>query len=221
VGREPGLKIIQNILKTKKQVKIPQCPKTAIFRVPIEALYKYFSKFSPLSGEAMKAISGISSLVLIRKNQDLQPIGHTCKTIYFLKKGVARIYYYKEDIDITESFSFENNIVVRFESLFAGQPSKKGIQAIEDSEFIAINAPQLFKLYDKFPEIEHLFRKITESQLVENINRVESIQFNTAEERYNSLIREAPDVLKRVPLKYVASYLGITPVSLSRIRGQR
>jgi CRP-like cAMP-binding protein len=221
VGREPGLKIIQNILKTKKQVKIPQCPKTAIFRVPIEALYKYFSKFSPLSGEAMKAISGISSLVLIRKNQDLQPIGHTCKTIYFLKKGVARIYYYKEDIDITESFSFENNIVVRFESLFAGRPSKKGIQAIEDSEFIAINAPQLFKLYDKFPEIEHLFRKITESQLVENINRVESIQFNTAEERYNSLIREAPDVLKRVPLKYVASYLGITPVSLSRIRGQR
>lgn len=187
----------------------------------MEALLKYFTKFSPLSLEAKEAISKISTIVKVKKNLDLQPIGHTCKTIYFLKKGVARIYYFKEDIDITESFAFENNIVVRFESLFAGQPSKKGIQTIEDSEFIAINAGQLSKLYDNFPEIDRLFRKIAEAQLVENINRVESIQFNTAEERYKSLIKEAPDVLKRVPLKYVASFLGITPVSLSRIRGQK
>jgi CRP-like cAMP-binding protein len=187
----------------------------------MESLFKYLEKFSQLSDEAKEAISRISGFVEVKKNKDLQPIGHTCKTIYFLKKGLARIYYYKEDIDITESFSFENKIVVRFESLFAGQPSKKGIQAIEDSEFIAINAIQLSKLYDKFPEIERLFRKITEAELVENINRVESIQFNTAEERYKGLIKEAPNVLKRVPLKYVASYLGITPVSLSRIRGQK
>ncbi len=187
----------------------------------MESLLKYLEKFNPLSKEAETSISQISQLVKVKKNEDLQPIGHTCKTIYFLKKGVARIYYYKEDIDITESFSFENNIVVRFESLFAGQPSKKGIQALEDSEFIAINAGQLSKLYDKHPEIERIFRKIKEAELVGNINRVESIQFNTAEERYNSLIKEAPDVLKRVPLKYVASYLGITPVSLSRIRGSR
>lgn len=186
----------------------------------MEALLAYLTKLSPLSNEAKEAIFKIFTLVQVKKSQDLQPIGHTCKTIYFLKKGVARIYYYKEDIDVTESFSFENNIVVRFESLFAGQPSKKGIQAIEDSEFIAINAVLLFKLYDTYPEIERLFRKITEAELVANINRVESIQFNTAEERYNSLIKETPDVLKRVPLKYVASYLGITPVSLSRIRGQ-
>jgi CRP-like cAMP-binding protein len=187
----------------------------------MEALFKYLSEFNPLSNEAKEAIADISSTVQVKKKQDLQPIGHTCKTIYFLKKGVARIFYYKEGIDITESFSFENNIVVRFESLFAGQPSKKGIQALEDSEFIAINAVQLSKLYDRFPEIERLFRKITEEELVENINRVESIQFNTAEERYNSLIKQAPDILKRVPLKYIASYLGITPVSLSRIRGQK
>lgn len=187
----------------------------------MEALFKYFQKLSPLSKEAQIALSQISTIVKVKKNENLQPIGHTCKTIYFLKSGLARIYYFKEDVDITESFSFENSIVVRFESLFAGQPSKKGIQAIENSEFIAINAVQLAKLYDKFPEIERLFRKLTESSLVENINRIESIQFNTAEERYKSLIKEAPDVLKRVPLKYVASFLGITPVSLSRIRGHK
>ncbi len=187
----------------------------------LEALLKYFQSLSPLSKEAQVAISQISAIVTVQKNENLQPIGHTCKTIYFLKKGLARIYYFKDDIDITESFSFENNIVVRFESLIAGQPSKKGIQALENSEFIAISAAKLFKLYDKFPEIERLFRKITENSLVENINRVESIQFNTAEERYKALLKDAPDVLKRVPLKYVASFLGITQVSLSRIRGQK
>ena len=78
---------------------------------------------------------------------------------------------------------------------------------------------QLFKLYDKFPEIERLFRLIFESAYVGTVDRIEGIQFHSAEERYNALMKEAPDVLKRVPLKYIASYLGITQVSLSRIRG--
>jgi hypothetical protein len=67
--------------------------------------------------------------------------------------------------------------------------------------------------------IERLFRKIFEVAYVDTINRIESLQFHSAEERYKALLREAPDVLKRVPLKYVASFLGITQVSLSRIRG--
>ena len=187
----------------------------------MNSLFQYLQNFYPLSKEAQKAISEISQTVLIKKNTDLQSIGHTCKTIYFLKKGVARIYYFKDGIDITESFSFENNIVVRFESLFTSQPSKKAIQVLEDSELVAINSPKLFKLYDQFPETERLFRKIFEAALVDTVNRVESIQFHTAEERYKHLMHEAPDVLKRVPLKYIASYLGITPVSLSRIRAQK
>ncbi|MFO0357021.1 MAG: Crp/Fnr family transcriptional regulator [Sphingobacteriaceae bacterium] len=184
-------------------------------------LITYLKGTSPLSKQAEAAIISISKLQEVKKNTDLQPIGHTCKTIYFLKKGVARIYYFKEHNDITESFSFENNIVVRYESLFTGKPSKKAIQLLEDAEVIAIKANELFKLYDQFPDIERLFRKIFENALVDTVNRVESIQFHTAEERYNALIKEAPDVLKRVPLKYIASYLGITPVSLSRIRGQK
>ena len=107
------------------------------------------------------------------------------------------------------------------ESLFTGKPSRKAIQILEDAEIIAINANQLFKLYDTFPEIERLFRKIFEAAYVETVNRIEGIQFHSAEERYNALLSQAPNVLIRVPLKYVASYLGITQVSLSRIRGHR
>lgn len=187
----------------------------------MDLLFQYFSNFNRLSKEAEKAIEEISNIVISKKNKDLQPIGHTCKTIYFINKGLARIYYIKDGIDITESFAFENNIIARVESLFTGKPSKKAIQILEDAEIVAINANQLFKLYDTFPEIERLFRKIFEAAYVNTINRIEGMQFHTAEERYKALISEAPNVLQRVPLKYVASYLGITQVSLSRIRGMR
>jgi CRP-like cAMP-binding protein len=187
----------------------------------MDALFQYFKKFNPLSTEAEKAIAEISNIVTIKKNKDLQPIGHTCKTIYFIKKGVARINYFKDGIDITEQFFFENSIIARVESLFTGKPSRKAIQILEDAEIIAINSTQLFKLYDTYPEIERLFRKIFEAAYVETVNRIEGMQFHSAEERYNALLNEAPNVLMRVPLKYVASFLGITQVSLSRIRGHR
>jgi len=185
------------------------------------SLFQYFKKFNPLSKEAEQAVAEISSIITIKKNINLQPIGHTCKTIYFIKKGVARIYYFKDGIDITEGFFFENSIIARVESLFTGKPSRKAIQILEDAEIIAINANQLFKLYDSFPEIERLFRKIFEAAYVETVNRIEGIQFHSAEERYKLLLSEAPNVLMKVPLKYVASCLGITQVSLSRIRGHR
>lgn len=184
-------------------------------------LFKYFKKYNSISKEAEEAIAAISSIITMGKNKDLQPIGHTCKTIYFINKGIARIYYYKDGIDITESFSFENNLIARVESLFTGKPSRKAIQILEDAEIVAINANELFKLYDTFPEIERLFRKIFEAAYVETVNRIEGMQFHPAEERYKALLTEAPNILLKVPLKYVASYLGITQVSLSRIRGQR
>ena len=184
-------------------------------------LFNFFKQYTFLSKEAETAIAEICTVSTVKKNSDLQPIGHTCKTIYFISKGMARIYYFKDGIDITENFYFENNIIARVESLFTGKPSRKAIQILEDAEVIGINAGSLFRLYDQFPAIERLFRKIFEAAYVETVNRIESLQFHTAEERYKDLLQEAPDILKKIPLKYIASYLGITPVSLSRIRGIR
>src|SRR3989344_3824465 len=172
----------------------------------MDALFTFFKSFNSLSKEAENAIAEISKVITVKKNTDLQPIGHTCKTIYFINKGLARIYYFKDGVDITESFAFENNIIARVESLFTGKPSRKAIQILEDAEIVAINSTLLFKLYDKFPEIERLFRLIFEAAYVGTVERIEGIQFHTAEERYKALIKEAPDVLKRVPLKFVASY---------------
>ena len=184
----------------------------------MQPLLDYLQNFEKLSPEAENAILEICAEISFSKNKDLQPIGHTCRTIYFINKGIARIYYLKDGIDITESFAQENNFIARVESLFSGKPSKKAIQVLEDANITAINATQLFKLYDQFHEIERAFRKIFEAAYVDTVNRIESIQFHTAEERYRQLIEETPDIIKRVPLKYISSYLGITQVSLSRIR---
>lgn len=181
----------------------------------------YIKTIHPLlSPEAVKALVGICTTQTFKKNADVQAIGHTCRTIYFIKKGALRVYYFKGDTDITESLEFENAFVARIESLVTGQPSRKGIQAIEDTVLIAINADQLIALYDTYIEIERLIKKIFLSVFIATINRLESIQFHSAEVRYANLLNEHPDMFKRVPLKYIASYLGITQVSLSRIRAK-
>jgi CRP-like cAMP-binding protein len=183
----------------------------------MEELYRYFDQFYLLNQASRDALEKTCSEVLLPKNELLQPFGHTCKTIYYIKSGIARIFYYKDGTDITEYFAFENNIVARVESLFTGQPSKKAIQMLEDSHLIAIHVPGLYQLYDTFPQIERLFRLIFEAGYVETVNRMESLQFHTAEERYLDLLKK-PNIIQRIPLKHIASYLGITQVSLSRIR---
>ncbi|MES2397682.1 MAG: Crp/Fnr family transcriptional regulator [Bacteroidota bacterium] len=187
----------------------------------MEALFQQIKTIYPISKEAERSLAEICTEVHFKKSTDVQPIGHTCKTIYFVKKGCVRIYYFKDATGITESFEFENAFVARAESLFTGKPSRKAIQAIEDTVLIAIDSNKLFKLFDSYHDLERLFRKIIEAAYVNTVNRIESLQFNTADERYFNLLKDHTNILKRVPLKFIASYLGITQVSLSRIRAHK
>jgi CRP-like cAMP-binding protein len=176
----------------------------------------------PLSPAALDAILSITSELSVPRGSVVQAIGKSCKNLYFINKGSLRIFYYKDGIDITESFEFENSFVARGESLLTMKPSTKGIETIEDTELMVLYTPALFALFDKWVEVERMFSKIIEQAYIQLINRMESIQFHTANERYKMLLTENPKAIQRIPLKYIASYLGITQVSLSRIRaGQR
>lgn len=185
----------------------------------MEELSAHIIKTYNIDKETFELLLSVCTEQSFSKNHNIQQIGHTCKTIYFVKKGIVRIFYFKDEVDITESFEPEDSFVARAESLFTGEPSKKGIQTIEDTTVIAIDSVKLFKLFEQSHELERLFRKIIESSYVKTVKRLESLQFHSAEERYKHLIKESPDIIKRVPLKHIASYLGITQVSLSRIRG--
>lgn len=190
-----------------------------IEKTALEGFLNFLQKIQPLSAESEASILALCSLNKVGKNQNLQDIGQRCRTIYFVKEGLARIFYLKDGIEVTEYFAFQNDLIIRAESLFTGKPSKKAIQALENTVFISIPSEALFQLFDQKPEIERLFRKIIEQAYVATVHRMEAIQFQTAEERYALLLEEKPDLINRIPLKHVASYLGITQVSLSRIRG--
>ena len=122
---------------------------------------------------------------------------------------------------MTEGFYEPFCLIARVESLFGSLPSKKGIQVLEDSEVWSISTKQLFAHYENHRDLERLFSRLFERSYVQTIQRIENLQFHTAEERYELLAKDQPEVLRRIPLKYIASFLGITQVSLSRIRAKK
>jgi CRP-like cAMP-binding protein len=183
-------------------------------------LFQYFKEIQPLSTATEMAVIALCALKEFKKNEEIQAVGATCKTIYFVLSGLARIYYPKDGNEVTEYFAFENDLIIRAESLFTEQPSKKAIQALDDSLLVAIPAYPLFQLFDSYPDLERLFRKLVQIAYVDTLKRMEGIQFLNAEERYTKLVNERPEMVLHIPLKHIASFLGITQVSLSRIRSQ-
>ncbi|SEJ09559.1 cAMP-binding domain of CRP or a regulatory subunit of cAMP-dependent protein kinases [Cyclobacterium xiamenense] len=180
-------------------------------------LFAFFDTIYPISAKAKEALKQLIREQRHAKNEIVQGIGSRCRTVYLVKTGGARIFYYKDGNDITEHFAFENELIVRAESLFTGNPTSKGIQAIDDTTLLAIDSEKLFQLYDQHHDLERLFRLIFEREYVHTVKRLESLQFKSARERYLELL-ETTDFVQKIPLKYIASYLGITQVSLSRIR---
>ncbi|MEZ5055370.1 MAG: Crp/Fnr family transcriptional regulator [Chitinophagales bacterium] len=138
--------------------------------------------------------------------------------IAFILKGGFRFFYEKNDNEITCLLAFENGLIGSFESNILRQPCTQTIQAIEESELFIIDYKDLETLYEKSPKFERVGRMILEYYLAFLQQRITSYLLDTPEERYMQLVNETPDLLNRVPLQYIASYIGVTPVSLSRIR---
>lgn len=182
-------------------------------------LFDFFASLQPLAPAAKTALGAIIREKSCAKNELIQATDSSCRTVYLVKSGGARIFYYKDGTDITEHFAFENDIIIRAESLFTGKPTTKGIQALVPSTLFAIDSETLFQLFDSHPTLERLFRKIIEREYVNSVKRLESLQFNTAKERYLELLATT-DFVQKIPLKHISSYLGITQVSLSRIRAE-
>ncbi|NLZ73868.1 MAG: Crp/Fnr family transcriptional regulator [Bacteroidales bacterium] len=142
------------------------------------------------------------------------------KNIYFIDKGIVRAYVDNKDQEITFWFGKEGDTIVSMKSYIANQKGYESIELLEDCTLFELNTQHLKELFDIDIHLANWGRKFAEQELLKTEERLISIQFKTALERYEALLKETPDLLLRVQLKHIASYLGITQVSLSRIRKQ-
>ncbi|MDH7446425.1 Crp/Fnr family transcriptional regulator [Aquimarina sp. 2201CG14-23] len=143
-----------------------------------------------------------------------------CTTIKFVISGVYRVYQIKDGKEITSYFNYEsrNPIVASFVSLLKAQPSKEIIECIIPGELISINYSHWKSFYSVSHALNTFGRLMAEFNYVLAIERIESLQYQSASERYTKFIQLYPDLLNMIPHHFIASYLGITPESLSRIR---
>jgi CRP-like cAMP-binding protein len=154
------------------------------------------------------------------RNEFLVSEGKICRHLYFLEQGALRGFYNLDGKDITHWFAFENDFVTSFHSFITQQPAVENIQLLEGSVLWAISKESLSKLMNEYHELERLVRIAYEKYYLRLEERFVNAQFKTATERYQSLLMQTPHILERVPLGYIASYLGISQETLSRVRAR-
>lgn len=138
--------------------------------------------------------------------------------LYFIKKGVVRAYAITAEGETTFWFGVEGEAVISMKSYILSQSGYEDIELLEDCVLYEIDLTNLKTLYTKDIHIANWGRKLAEQELLKTEDRLINQQFLTATERYEAFISNRPDIIKRVQLTYVASYLGMSAVSLSRIR---
>ncbi|RNL80621.1 Crp/Fnr family transcriptional regulator [Sinomicrobium pectinilyticum] len=141
--------------------------------------------------------------------------------IYFIKKGIVRAFANTDHNEITFWFGKEGDTVISMKSYVARQKGYENIELLEDCELYELKTENLQKLFDENIDIANWGRKFAEQELAKTEERLISRQFRTAKERYRELLKGNPDLIQRVQLGHIASYLGITQVSLSRIRAEK
>jgi len=155
---------------------------------------------------------------LVPKKTDLLQAGKKAVEIYFIRSGCIRLYYVKEGFDISAYFFTEKMFAGAYDSFITQLPSRHYLESIEDCELLYITYPKFQRLLHAHPEINEVIRKILEERFVDLHTLFTSQILNSPEERYRNLLAQRPDLLNRVPQHQLATFLGVTPVSLSRIR---
>ena len=175
-------------------------------------------RYSTMRQDELDMLESILVPMKFAKNELVLKEGETCTNIYWVVKGLVRQFYFKNDKEVTEYMATENTIVMCIESLFREQPTVLQIKALEPTILIAIPKADLEAVAMKSVNIQILFRKILEEALILSQHHADMLRFETAQDRYQKLVKNQPQLILRAPLVYIASYLQMTPETLSRVR---
>lgn len=181
-------------------------------------LLNYLSLIHPLSEQLRQYLADNLELLILPKKAFLLKHGKICRNIYFIQKGLARCFYIKDDKEVSSWFMKEGDVIISVESFFKQQPSYESIQALEDCELLCLHYDKLQFIFHDFPEFNFVGRVLTEKYYTLSEQRLYSLRMQRANERYAFLMTHYPELIQRVPSTFIASYLGITLETLSRIK---
>lgn len=184
-----------------------------------DALIPVIEKYVSLSNSEKDLLSDFFVYREIPRNHTIIQYGDVVKEWYFLIKGCVRFYYIKENGEEATGFFFtENMFFTSFESFLTGEPSIQVFESLEACELLVLNRHRVEELYKLIPAIQEFTNKVLQERFINAQRVLASYIIYNAEDRYLQMLKSNPSILNRVPQHTLATYLGITPVSLSRIR---
>lgn len=184
-------------------------------------LINKLSSITQLSSEAVAWLNNNVGEVSVDRGAILLREGAVCDRIYFVVQGLISGSYNVQDKEVCNWFAAENDMGTSYYSFITKSPSYEVIEALEDSVLQCLSHDSINEMYRRFPETERAGRIILEQYYARLEDRLISIQFKAAKERYQLLYAKRPEIILRAPVGKIATYLGVTPETLSRVRAEK
>lgn len=175
-------------------------------------------RYSTMTHDELDILESIIVLQKYAKGEMILKEGDICRQFLYIDKGLVRQFYFKHGKEVTEHLGQEHTIVMCIESLFKEEPTKLQVEALEPTTVYALPKADLERVAMHNVNIQILYRKMLEESLIVSQIHADLVRFETAQDRYKKLCKLCPQVVLRAPLVYIASYLQMTPETLSRVR---
>ena len=175
-------------------------------------------KYSTMTSDELDIMESILEPVKYGKGEKILSEGEVCRSICYIERGLVRQYYIKNGKEVTEHLGVERSIFMCIESLFKEEPTRLQVEALEPTLIYKLPKAKLEAAAIRNVNIQMLYRKILEESLILSQVHADLMRFESAPSKYKRLCEMSPQVVLRAPLTYIASYLQMTPETLSRIR---
>lgn len=183
-----------------------------------ETLIHFLSSFNELTENQIQELALSLTVIEVKKNSHIVEAGQSCNSCYFLLKGCLRQYVIQDGVEKTFAIYTENQAANYFTDQGTQSKSESYLTCVEDAILLVGNPESDVEIFAKFPELFEITRKMLEADLCDTQKKLSHFITSSPQQRYLNLMKDRPELLQRVPQHIIASYLGMTPESLSRIR---